>query len=84
MKLLVDLQWVNADDMSGAVVACSNRFDAANAAIIGGRRTHAWLRRSACWKIVFDRPWKGARLLPKADPRELAEPPRSVLLHPRG
>ena len=73
VKLLVDFQWANVGRMATSVVAFSNRFDAANAALIGGRRVHAWLRRSVCWKIVFDRPWKGARLLPKADPRELAE-----------
>ena len=73
VKLLVDLQWVNAGNMSGAVVAFSNRLDAANAAIVGGRRTHAWLKRSVCWKVVFDRPWTNARLLPKADPKERGE-----------
>ena len=73
VKLLVDFQWANVGRMATSVVAFSNRFDAANAALIGGRRVHAWLRRSVCWKIVFDRPWKGARLLPKADHRELAE-----------
>ncbi|MBR5548455.1 MAG: GH92 family glycosyl hydrolase [Kiritimatiellae bacterium] len=73
VKLLVDLQWANVGNMSGAVVAFSNRLDAAHAAIVGGRRTHAWLRRSVSWKVVFDRPWKDARLLPKADPKELAE-----------
>ncbi|MBR0506578.1 MAG: glycoside hydrolase family 92 protein, partial [Kiritimatiellae bacterium] len=34
VKLLVDLQWVNAGNMSGAVVAFSNRLDAASAAIV--------------------------------------------------
>ena len=73
VKLLVDLQWVNASDMSGAVVAFSNRLDAAQNAIVGGRRTHAWLRRSVFWKVVFDRPWTSARLLPKSDPQEKGE-----------
>ena len=73
VKLLVDLQWVNVGNMSGAVVAFSNRLDAANAAIVGGRRTHAWLKRSVCWKVVFDRPWTNARPLPKADPKERGE-----------
>ena len=73
VKVLVDLQWVNAGNMSSAVVAFSNRLDAANAAIVGGRRTHAWLKRSVCWKVVFDRPWTNARLLPKADPKERGE-----------
>ena len=73
VKLLVDLQWVNASDMSGVVVEFSNRLDAAQNAIVGGRRTHAWLRRSVFWKVVFDRPWTSARLLPKSDPQEKGE-----------
>ena len=73
VKLLVDLQWNNARHMDKAVVAFSNRLDAANAAIVGGRRVHAWLRRSVSWKVVFDRPWKDARLLPKAAPEEKGE-----------
>lgn len=70
VKLLVDLQWVNAHNMRSAVVSFTNRLDAAHATLAGGRRTHAWLRRSVYWKIVFDRPWTKATPLPKADARE--------------
>lgn len=72
-KVLVDLQWVNAGDARGAVVAFSNRLDAAGCALIGGRRTHAWLQRSVYWKIRFNRPWTSADKLPAADPREKGE-----------
>ena len=70
VKLLVDLQLVNAHNMRSAVVSFTNHLDAAHATLAGGRRTHAWLRRSVYWKIVFDRPWTKATPLPKADARE--------------
>lgn len=73
VKVLVDLQWVNDKKIQSAVVSFTNRLDVTNAAIIGGRRVHAWLRRSVYWNVVFDRPWTAARLLPKSAPEERAE-----------
>lgn len=70
VKVLVDLQWVNADDMKGAVVEFSNGLGADRRSLAGGRRTHAWLKRSVYWKVVFDRPWISAQRLPRVDPRE--------------
>lgn len=70
VKVLVDLQWVNADDMKGAVVEFSNGLGSDRRSLAGGRRTHAWLKRSVYWKVVFDRPWISAQRLPRVDPRE--------------
>lgn len=66
VKLLVDLQWANADQRRKAVVAFSNVLGDDCQTISGGRQTHAWLRRHAYWHIVFDRPWNKAVKLPKA------------------
>ena len=70
VKLLADLQWVNAGNMRGAVVEFDNSLGDDGRSFSGGRRTHAWLRRSVYWKVVFDRPWTKATKLPKADPKE--------------
>ena len=70
VKLLVDLQWVNAGAMRKAVVEFENALGVDGRSISGGRRTHAWLRRSVYWKVVFDRPWTKAMKLPKAQPTE--------------
>ena len=70
VKLLVDLQWVNAGAMRKAVVEFENALGVDGRSISGGRRTHAWLRRSVYWKVVFDRPWTKATKLPKAQPTE--------------
>ena len=71
LKMLVDLQWVNAGNMKGAVVEFSNRLD--KATIRGGRRTHAWLKRSVYWSAWFGRPWEKATKLPPVDPQEKGE-----------
>ena len=73
VKLLVDLQWVNAGNMRGAVVEFANALGGDGRSLAGGRRTHAWLRRSVYWKVVFDRPWTKATKLPPADPNEKGE-----------
>ncbi len=73
VKLLVDLQWVNAGNMKGAVVEFANRLGDDRRSLVGGRRTHAWLKRSVYWKVGFDRPWTSATKLPKADPQEKGE-----------
>ncbi len=73
VKVLVDLQWINADDMKGAVVEFSNELGSDRRSLSGGRRTRAWLMRSVYWKVVFGRPWKLAEKLPPADPREKGE-----------
>ena len=70
VKLLVDLQWVNAGAMRKAVVEFENALGGDGRSLSGGRRTHAWLRRSVYWKVVFDRPWTKATKLPKAQPTE--------------
>ena len=70
VKLLVDLQWVNAGAMRKAVVEFENVLGGDGRSLSGGRRTHAWLRRSVYWKVVFDRPWTKATKLPKAQPTE--------------
>ncbi|MGN0846766.1 MAG: GH92 family glycosyl hydrolase, partial [Kiritimatiellia bacterium] len=73
VRMLVDLQWVNAHNMKEAVVEFANRLGDDRRTLVGGRRTHAWLRRSVYWKIVFSRPWTSATRLPKADPKEKGE-----------
>jgi predicted alpha-1,2-mannosidase len=70
VKLLVDLQWVNAGGIRKAVVEFENALGGDGCSFSGGRRTHAWLRRSVYWKVVFDRPWTKATKLPKAQPTE--------------
>ncbi len=73
VNLLVDLQWVNAGRMKSAVVEFANRLGDDKCSLVGGRRTHAWLKRSVYWKVGFDRPWTSATKLPQADPREKGE-----------
>ena len=73
VKMLVDLQWVNAGNMKGAVVEFANRLGDDKSTIVGGRRTHAWLKRSVFWKVAFDRPWTKATKLPAVDPKEKGE-----------
>ncbi len=70
VKLLVDLQWVNAGGMRKAVVEFANALGDDGRSLSGGRRTHAWLKRSVYWKVVFDRPWTKATKLPPAQPTE--------------
>ena len=53
VKLLVDLQWVNAGNMRNAVVEFANALGADGRSFSGGRRTHAWLRRSVYWKVML-------------------------------
>ena len=73
VKLLVDFQWVNAGGMRKAVVEFENALGGDCRSLSGGRRTHAWLRRSVYWKVVFDRPWTKATKLPQAQPAEKGE-----------
>ncbi|MGN0853487.1 MAG: GH92 family glycosyl hydrolase [Kiritimatiellia bacterium] len=73
LQMLVDLQWVNAGRMDGAVVEFQNEMGRDRKTILGGRRTQAWLKRSVYWKVVFDRPWRKATKLPRVNPKEKGE-----------